>query len=62
MLYDVAISVEGDGSTTGAMNSLIQQDGQFLQVDNICDDGDVYTLTTSNGQALTYVGKSSYNT
>lgn len=43
--------------TTGPMNALIQQDAQFLQVDNMCDDGDVY-LTTANGQPLTYIGKS----
>ena len=41
---------------TDVNNGLISQDGQFLQVDAICDDGDIY-LTAPNGQPLTYMGE-----
>lgn len=39
--------------------AMIEQDGRLLQVDSMCDEGNIY-LSTSAGQTLTYISSEFY--
>lgn len=51
--FVTAIAVDDETHTT-QINAMLQQDGQLLQVDGMCEDGDVY-LATANRHPLTYI-------